>query len=316
METRQGINGSAAFVMVLLCLAWGAQQVAVKAVVTDISPMLQIALRSGIAAFLVSVVILFKKEYISFRDGTWKAGLQVGFFFAIEFLFLSEGLRYTTASHVSVFLYTAPAFAALGLHWKIPSERMQGVQWLGMAIAFLGVVVAFLGANPQNNSASSPNMLLGDFFSVLGGIAWAATTVSIRTTKLANAPATHTLLYQLLGAFVVLFIGSFISGQSHFVPSSRALWSLLFQSVVVSFISYLVWFNMLRRYLASRLGVLSFMTPFFGIALGVILLNDPLEPSFAIGAVLVFIGILLVTAHGWLRSVILTKLKNKGYNLL
>lgn len=302
MDIRKGIDGKAAAIMVVLCLTWGAQQVAVKAVASDISPMLQIAIRSGIASLLVGLVMLFKKEFISLKDKTWKPGLLVGFLFALEFIFLSEGLRFTTASHVSVFLYTAPAFAALGLHWKLPSERLQGVQWLGMALAFIGVTSAFLGANPQASTASSPNMLLGDFFSVLGGVAWGATTVVIRSSRLSNAPATHTLLYQLMGAFLILIVGSFAFNQAHFDPTPRALASLFFQSIVVSFVSYLIWFILLRRYLASRLGVLSFMTPFFGIALGVILLKEPLEASFVIGAFLVFVGILLVTAHGWLRQ--------------
>lgn len=302
MDVRKNLDGKAVVTMLVLCLAWGAQQVAVKAVAEDIPPILQISWRSGIAAFFVALVALAQRNSVSFLKDTLKPGLLIGLLFALEFIFLSEGLKYTTASHVSVFLYTAPAFAALGLHWKLPTERLQGVQWFGMALAFLGVVAAFLGADPHTNTVSSPNMLLGDFYSVLGGMAWGATTIVIRTSRLSNAPATQTLLYQLLGAFVILLLGALFSGQTHFVLSPRALASLFFQSVLVSFVSYLIWFILLRRYLASRLGVLSFLTPFFGIAFGVILLDEPLEPSFVIGAILVFIGILLVTAHGWLRQ--------------
>ncbi|WII71632.1 DMT family transporter [Bdellovibrio sp. 22V] len=302
MEHRTGIDAKAASIMVLLCLIWGAQQVAVKHVASDISPMLQTAIRCGIAALLVGIVMVFKKETISLRDGTIKAGLLVGFLFALEFLFLSEALRLTTASHTSVFLYTAPAFAALGLHWKLPSERLHKVQWFGLFLAFAGVAYAFLGAKPHAATTSSPNMILGDFFAVLGGLAWGATTVAIRSSRLSNAPASQTLFYQLTVAFFLLLLGSFVFSQNHFELTSRALASLFFQSIIVSFISYLIWFMMLRNYLASRLGVLSFMTPFFGIALGVLLLNEPLESSFVIGALLVFAGILLVTAFGWLRQ--------------
>jgi drug/metabolite transporter (DMT)-like permease len=72
--------------------------------------------------------------------------------------------------------------------------------------------------------------------------------------------------------------------------------------LVVSFASYLTWFWLLRHYLASRLGVFSFLTPLFGVAFGVWLLDEPLEPSFLVGAILVCAGIVLVSGYGWIKS--------------
>jgi drug/metabolite transporter (DMT)-like permease len=73
--------------------------------------------------------------------------------------------------------------------------------------------------------------------------------------------------------------------------------SLVFQTVVVSFISFLTWFWLLRNYLASRLGVFSFMTPVFGVVLGVLLLNEPIEARFVIGTGMVLCGIFIVSAQ-------------------
>ncbi|MFA5488599.1 MAG: EamA family transporter, partial [Candidimonas sp.] len=76
--------------------------------------------------------------------------------------------------------------------------------------------------------------------------------------------------------------------------------SLAFQVLLISFASYLVWFWLLRRYLAAPLGVLSFMTPLFGMAMGVLLLDERLTPEFMAGAVLVLTGLLVVNAQAWL----------------
>ena len=119
----------------------------------------------------------------------------------------------------------------------------------------------------------------------------------IRCTKLAAAPATQTLLYQLVAAFVLLLIASIGTGQAHFNPTPAVWASLLFHSVVVSFASFLLWFWLLRKYLASRLGVFSFMTPLFGVVLGAWLLQEPLEASFLVGSVPVLIGIVLVSGR-------------------
>ena len=79
--------------------------------------------------------------------------------------------------------------------------------------------------------------------------------------------------------------------------------SILFQGVVITFASYLAWFALLRRYLASRLSVFSFMSPLFGVSFGVLLLRETIDISFAFGAILVLTGITLVSrAHLFRRT--------------
>jgi len=260
---------------------------------------MQIALRSGVAALLVGLVMWWRKEPMNLRDGTLRPGMVVGVLFALEFLLVAEGLRHTSASHMVVFLYTAPMFAALGLAWRLPAERLGWLQWLGIALAFGGIAVTFLGRAPAASPASG-DMLWGDLLGLLGGVAWAATTVVVRSSSLSKAPATQTLLYQLVGAFVLLLVGAFATGQARFNPTPTVWASLAFHTLVVSFASFLVWFWLLRQYLASRLGVFSFLTPLFGIVFGVWLLGEPMELRFLLGAIPVLLGIVLVSGGGWL----------------
>jgi drug/metabolite transporter (DMT)-like permease len=201
-----------------------------------------------------------------------------------------------------VFLYTAPIFAALGLHRKLPAERLQALQWVGIALAFGGIALAFFGRAQGTAATAGDNMLWGDLLGLLAGASWGATTVVVRTTELSSAPATKTLLYQLVVACIALLVAAMVSGQTR-VNLTPMVWAnLFFQVVIVSFASFLVWFWMLRHYLASQLGVFSFMTPLFGVAFGVWLLGEPLEPQFLMGSALVLAGILLVNGHAWLRQ--------------
>jgi len=300
MDSRKALDGQAIALMVLLCLVWGLQQVVLKATAADIAPVLQIGLRSGVAAVLVGLMMAARGERMALKDGTWRAGIVVGLLFGVEFLLVGEGLRHTSASHMVVFLYTAPIFAALGLHWKLSAERMGAVQWFGIALAFAGIAMAFFGRS-QPAVAEPGNMLLGDFLGLLAGMAWGATTVVVRCSTLARAPATQTLLYQLVGACVLLLAAAVATGQTRFNPTPEVWASLVFHSLVVSFASFLLWFWMLRHYLASRLGVFSFMTPLFGMVFGAWLLNEPIEASFLVGAVPVLAGIVLVSGGGWLK---------------
>ncbi|HSN79598.1 MAG TPA: DMT family transporter [Rhodoferax sp.] len=301
MNTRLDLDTKAITLMAVLCAIWGMQQVVLKATAADIAPIMQIALRSGGAALLVMLVMGWRGERMNLRDGTLRPGVAVGLLFGLEFLLVAEGLRHTTASHMVVFLYTAPMFAALGLHWKLPAERLGRVQWLGIALAFGGLAFAFLGRSTPAGAVPG-NVLWGDFLGLLGGAGWAATTVVVRCSTLSKAPATQTLLYQLVGGFVILLAGAFLTGQARFNPTPQVWASLVFHTLVVSFASFLVWFWLLRHYLASRLGVFSFLTPLFGIVFGAWLLSEPIEASFLLGAVPVLIGIVLVSGGDWLTQ--------------
>jgi drug/metabolite transporter (DMT)-like permease len=280
--------------MLLLCIIWGLQQVVIKAAAGDMAPLLQIALRSGISAVLIALLMTLTSVRFWVRDGTWRAGLLAGTLFSLEFLFVAEGLRYTTASHMAVFLYTSPIFTALGLHLFLADERLRLYQWLGIGLAFFGIVTVFLGS--VTNPGISPSMLWGDALGILAGAAWGLTTVTVRVSSLSEAAPTRTLQYQLTAAFLLLLPLAFLTGQTATVVFTPIVWlSLLFQGIVVSFASYLVWFSLLRKYLASRLSVFSFLTPIFGVAFGVLLLHEPLTLSFIAGTLLVLSGISLVS---------------------
>lgn len=295
---RRALDGPAMGLMVLLCLTWGLQQVMLKAAANDVSPLFQIALRSAIAAALVGLLMAHRGESPALWRGPWRPGLIVGVLFGLEFLLLGESLRLTTASHAVVLLYTAPIFVALGLHSRFPAERLAPPQWIGVTLAFAGIALTFLGRADPAADGRAPS-LLGDLLALLAGLAWAATTVGIRVSRLADAPATLTLLYQLVVGAAMLLFACLALGQTGFRPTPLALGGLAFQALIVSFASYLAWFWLLKRYLAAPLGVFSFLTPLFGIAFGVWWLDEALKARFIAGALLVLAGIVLVNAYRW-----------------
>jgi drug/metabolite transporter (DMT)-like permease len=291
---RKQIDGFGVGMMILLCAVWGLHQVAIKLAAPDVAPIMQIALRSGISAVLVAIVIGLGWGNFSLSDGTLRPGIIVGGLFATEFICIAEGLRFTSASHMAVFLYTAPVFTALGLHCFLPAEKLRPHQWLGIAMAFVGIATAFMGGSLY--SGFTTRVLWGDFLGVLAGAGWGVTTVIIRCTSLSEAPPTKTLLYQLVATFILLLLYAVCSGQSGKVSMTWIAWSsLLFQGLVITFASYLTWFWLLRRYLASRLAVFSFMSPLFGVSFGVVLLHDSVDAFFALGAVMVLTGISIVS---------------------
>jgi len=287
---RRPIDTTGAALMTLLCLLWGFTYVFSKLAASDVSFVMQAGLRSVIAALLLLIWARARGVALFGRDGTLGAGLLAGALFAAEFLFIFAGLAYTGASRMVVFIYLAPCFTALGLHWLVPGERLNARQWTGVALAFAGVAAAF-----ADGFAADRSSLLGDAFGVIAAALWAATTVIIRSSRLANASAAKTLFYQLAVSAAALPIASLLIGEAGVIALTPiALASLLYQGVVISFASYLTWFWLLTRYLAGRLSVFTFLSPLFGVATSVTVLSEPLRPAFVAAVALVGAGIYLV----------------------
>jgi drug/metabolite transporter (DMT)-like permease len=295
---RKPLDGLAVGLMIVLCACWGFQQIAMKLAAPSLHPVMQNGVRSLIGTLLLIALMLARREPFSLRDGRLLAGLGAGALFAGEFLMVGLGLQYTTASHLVVFVYTAPIFTALGLHFFVAGEHLRRVQWVGVLLAFAGIALAFSNGFSAS-SKTSADMLIGDALGVVGGLLWTLTTLLIRGSSLSEAPPMQTLLYQLaVGALLLLLAGG-VMGEWHAVTMTPIAWaSLAFQGIVVAFASFLAWFWLLRHYLASRLSAFSFLTPLFGVSFGVLLLDDPLDRRFIGGAVLVLAGIVLVNRKG------------------
>ncbi len=290
-ERRTHLDGAAMVLMVVLCAAWGLQQVTIKVANEGISPVWQGSLRSIGAAVLVWVWAAHKGIRLFDRDGTLGPGLLAAVLFAGEFAFIYWGLNYTSASRGVVFLYTAPFMIALGAHWFLPGEGLRPLQWMGLAFAFAGVVSVFA----ESLGLPTRNQLIGDSMLFLAAVLWAATTLVIKGSRLTKVSPAKTLFYQLAGSALVLPFVSLALGEPGIIQlTPLVLAALAYQTVLVAFASYLVWFWLVATYPAGRLAAFSFLTPLFGVLAGALLLSEKVSPALAIALALVAAGIWLV----------------------
>jgi drug/metabolite transporter (DMT)-like permease len=285
------LDAAAVAITVMLCLSWGFNQVSVKLAIHDIPPLLQGTIRSLGAAVLVGGWCRLRGVPLFTRDGTLLAGIAAGVFFGIEFILIYQGLAYTTATRAVLFIYLAPFFVVLGARVLLPADRFGALQWLGLAFSFAGMVVAFGLPTP----ALDPRQLLGDVMMVAAALAWAATTLIIKASRLNRVASEKVMLYQLVVSAPMLGALAWASGEhmAH-MPSPIALGALAYQTVWVVSLTYVLWFALIVRYSASRLSVFSFLTPLFGVAAGHFVLGEPLTAAFAAAVALVALGLVLV----------------------
>jgi drug/metabolite transporter (DMT)-like permease len=273
------------------CLFWGFQQVLVKATLAEVAPAFQAAIRFAGATVLLLLWCAWRGVRLFAADGSLRAGLLAGSLFAAEFACLYLGLQYTSASRLTVFLYTSPFWVAALLPIWVKSEKLRPMQWAGLACAFAAVAFALR----DGFTAGAASTWVGDLMALAAGMLWGLTTVVIRASSLSRVSPEKLLLYQIAVSTVALPLVSLVLGERwSWSFSPFAATSLILQTVVGAFASYLAWMWMLGRYPATKISVFVFLTPLFALLFGVLWLNEAATPSLLAALVLVALGIVLV----------------------
>jgi drug/metabolite transporter (DMT)-like permease len=284
------LSAGAIALMLMLCLTWGFNQIAVKLVLPEIPPMLQATIRSMGALPVLFIIGTFRGVKFFERDGTWKAGLFAGVMFGIEFVLIYQGLRFTSVSRAVVFLYTAPFFVALG-SYQVLGERLGGVQWLGLAVSFAGVALAIGVPQPDVDAW----VLLGDLMIVGGAALWAATTLVAKATRLRFAAPEKALGYQVATSIPILGLAALLFGETiPHTPSPQSMALVAFQAIWVVGTTFTLWFALVKTYSASKLSAFTFITPLFGVVGSYFIMHDTLSLTFGAAAILVIAGLFLV----------------------
>jgi len=273
------------------CLFWGFQQVLVKATLPEVAPAFQAAIRFAGATVLLGLWCAWRGVKLFSADGSLRAGLLAGSLFAGEFACLYLGLQYTSASRLTVFLYTSPFWVAALLPIWVKSETLRPLQWVGLACAFAAVAFALR----EGFSAAGAPTWVGDVMALVAGMLWGLTTVVIRASSLARVSPEKLLFYQVAVSTVTLPLLSLALGERwSWSFSPFALTSLFLQTVVGAFASYLAWMWMLGRYPATKISVFVFLTPLFALLFGALWLHEAATPSLLAALVLVARGIVRV----------------------
>lgn len=293
MNSRKDhLDGLAIGTLLACCMFWGLQQVLVKSIMGEVAPLFQASLRCVGACVLLLVWCRVRGVRLFERDGSLWPGLLAGGLFAAEFACIYLGLRHTSASRLTVFLYTSPFWVAALVPLFVKSERLRPMQWLGMACAFVAVVFAMReGLNVGNANGSA----FGDLLGLAAGALWGLTTVTIRAKNLTRIAPEKLLLYQIATtALAVPWLSLGLGETWSFDWSALAWGSMLAQTVIGAFASYLAWMWMLGRYPATKISVFVFLTPLFALLFGTLLLGEAATPTLLMALGLVAVGIVLV----------------------
>jgi drug/metabolite transporter (DMT)-like permease len=128
------------------------------------------------------------------------------------------------------------------------------------------------------------------------GALWGSATVYTKKYLAGKAGAVHVLFFNVLFSLPILFGMSLLWETPIVAPLTwMGFASVAYQSVLVAFITYLVWTELIIRYPVSLIHAFAFFTPVMGVLIsGVIILKEPVGLFLVIGLVLVSLGLVLI----------------------
>ena len=195
-----------------------------------------------------------------------------------------------------VFVYLSPFVVAVGAHFFLKGDRLTALKTLGLLLAFSGMFIVFHG-KPE---AAKPTMFIGDILELTAAFLWGATTLYIKRFMAEKVHPINTFLYQLFFSIPILLVVSFIlEPRWIYGINPYIVVSIIYQSVIVAFMSYFIWFKLIHNYSVSRLSAFTFFTPIFGVLFGTLLLSEEFTVSLMVGLPMVSLGIFFVN---WRRS--------------
>ncbi len=285
------VDFKAIILMLLVVLLWGGNVVATKIALPDMPPFMLAGVRFGLGAIIIGIWGLLNRSQLIPRKGEILSLIILSALFAAQICTFNLGLNLTLAGRASIFMSINPFFVALLAHFIIPNDRLNIRKIIGLFLAFSGIIIVFRDKVGINGSR-----ILGDAILISSSAIVGFMTIYIK--KLAQNINTYKLLFwEMIFSLIPFFGLSLIFEDISQVNASSSLFlALLYQSIIVAGISFIIWTVLLRSYSASKLSVFVFAMPIFGVGLSVLMLHESMTMYLIMGAILVAIGIYIVNS--------------------
>ena len=301
-QSSQGISKSQLTWLSLwtVYLIWGSTYFAIAYVIESMPPLLAMGIRFLIAGLLLALIISLRQgsSELKIPRAELKSSLLMGFLllgFGIGTVSIAQA--YVPSGIVALIIAALPLWIAI--FRTISGEQLVKLSWLGLVIGFAGVALLLKpGSITPVSDIENSKLFLFMLLVLLGNIGWALGTFLAPRFPLPKNTLVFTA-YEMLAGGVSLTLAGFIKGESisDFLDATSWSWLWFF---------YLVFFGSIAAYTAylwlvanapvSLTATYAYVNPIIAVALGAIFLDELITSAYAIGGLIILIGVILVVS--------------------
>ena len=272
-----------------LCVIFGSNAVAVKFAFSGIGVFTSAALRFSIAALAIFIWAKATGQTLALKKGQLRQVLVLAALFAIQLSMFYFGLSKSNASRGTLIANLVPFWVLFLAHFFIPGDQISRRKLFGILLGFSGVACMF-----AENEGVPVDFKLGDLIILSATFIWSCSIIYLKRIISAFS-AFQVTLYSMVFSVPVFFLEAFLWDTPMISKLDlNILGAILYQSLVTAAFGFVTWNTLLQKYGAVALHSFIFIMPIAGVALGGLILGEPITPKLLIALVLIVAGILIV----------------------
>lgn len=304
------VGGVRPWRMLVVAVAWGACFPLLDWGVRGGSPLWFVTWRALVAGLaLLCVVGVSRNRHpdhtVRLPVQTWSlVGVLAVLNVATAFAAMAESVTAAVTTGVASVLGNAQALLVVLPAWWLFGERPKILEIVGVAVGFGGLMLVAAPAGA-------------------GGGAWlallAAASIAAGTLLARRLAAVDVLVLGagqfLIGAAILAVIAALVDGSPLHGVTIRFVAGVLVLALPGTALPYVLWFAELRRASITAVTAWTLLVPVVGVALGVVVLKEPLTAGEAIGNTIVVVAMVIVARSGRLPCNRLRCWQQSGYTL-
>ena len=276
--------------LVALSILWGGSFFFASVALRELPPLTLVALRVGIAAAILNLVLAARGQRMPRSRAVWTAFLGMGALNnAVPFCLIAWGQTHIASGLAAILNATTPLWTVVLAHLLTRDERMTASKAAGVLIGFAGVAVMLGPALLTELGADA----LAQLAVLAAAVSYALAGIYGRRFRAMGVPPFATAAGQVTASTLLLAPLALVVDRPWALPApgSSTIAAVLGFAALSTALAYILYFRLLATVGATNLLLVTFLIPVSAILLGVLLLDERLEPRQIVGMALIGAGL-------------------------
>lgn len=275
----------------VIALLWGGSFVVMKTLTAVFPPFTLSALRGGVAASALALYFLATGRSLRpSRADLRCAGVMGTLHGWIPNALVAFAVTGLGAGLAAMLQSSAPLVTALIAHAVLPSERIAGRQWLGVAVGFAGVLTLIGPEAMAGSRASLPPVL------AMGGVALSYSVGNIWARRAASVPPERVALGQQgFGALCALILALIFEPVANWREVGAHWPVLVVFGALGSAVPFTLFVGLIQRAGPVKATMTGYLVPLVAATLATLTLGETLAPRQIAGGLVILAGVWMTT---------------------
>ncbi len=283
----------------VLALAWGSSYFWIKVGLGSLTPLTLISGRLLFGMAFLAIVVAIARQELPRSARMYGHLLVMGVInIVLPFILIAVGEQSIDSALASILNATVPLGVIVIAPFFLPDERITPARVAGLAVGFAGVILLVA---PDLVDAGDSD-LTGELLLLGSSVSYACGSVYARRNVHGLRPMIPALFQVTFAAVIVVCLAAIVDRPwETLAPAPEAIVAVVWLGILGSGVAYLCYFFVLQHWGATRTSMVAYVLPVVGIALGTLILGDPLTINRIAGTALVLAGVALVNGGPALR---------------